>query len=293
MKPLFLISSLLLIASSVWAQTPKNAPQVSHKAQQDRRVETRAGNKAYEHKKYDEATKHYNQALKSDSNYYKAQFNLGNAMYRQGNYDRATECYTHALQQPNLAPKEQSRIHYNLGNSHLQSGLGKKKNVDPANPQSDNGMQDFQQAVTHYQEALKVDPKNQDAKYNLSYAMKMLQQAQQQQQQNGGGGGGQNDKNKDQNQQGQGNQQQNQDKNQGKGNDPSNANQQNNPDNNGNGDKNDKSKDQNKSKDPAKDQRKKEAEQLLNAVKNNEKQTMKDQMKVKEAKVDGRIEKDW
>ena len=291
MKKTLSIILLISLTSLGWCQGKGKAPEISRKDAQARRTETRQGNHAYNGKHYDEAVKHYSMALKKDSNYYKAQYNLGNAMYRQGNYSGAGECYTHALQDPSLKPAERSKIHYNLGNSNLQSGLAKRKSMDPANPQQDNGMQDFQQAVNNYKESLKLDPKSQDAKYNLSYAMKMLRQAQQEKQQNGSGGGQNDQQKQQQQQQQQGQGQQNQDKNKGKGDQQSNQQPQNSNDGQGKDDQ--QKQKQQQQQQQQKDQKKKEAEQLLNAVRNNEKQTMKDQMKAKEAKVDGKIEKDW
>lgn len=296
MKRIIIIASTLLTLSSAWAQQPGKAPQVSKKATAERRTETRAGNNAYNHKRYDEANKHYNQALKADSTYYKAQYNLGNTLYRQGNYEQAGQCYSRALQNPSLKPAERSRIHYNLGNSELQKGLKEKQQGDPQH----NGMEQFRNAVNNYQEALKIDPKNKDARYNLSYAMKMLQQAKNQQQQNQKNGGGQNNQQQQQQQQQkQGQGQQGQDKKQGQGDkDQQNQNQdpKNQKDDQGKGDpkQNQNKPPQQKPQDQQKkDQQKKQAEQLLNAVKNNEKQTMKEQQKAQEAKVDALIEKDW
>ena len=307
MKRLIIIASLLLLTGGVWAQKLKAAPQqpqVSKKAQAERRTETRSGNSAYSHKRYDEANKHYSQALKADSTYYKAQYNLGNTLYRQGNYNQAEQCFGRALQNPSLKPSEKSKIHYNMGNSQLQAGLKEKQAAQSGqgDPQN-NGMENFKKAVSNYQEALKIDPKNKEAKYNLSYAMKMLQTAKNQQQQNQKNGGGQNNQQQQnqQQQQKQGRGQQGQDKKQGQGDkDQQNQNQNQNPkdqkDDQGKGDqKKDSNKQpQQKPQDQQKkDQQKKQAEQLLNAVKNNEKQTMKEQQKAREAKVDARIEKDW
>ena len=153
------------------------------------RKETRQGNREYKAQHYDRAEVNYRRALHSDSNAYRAQYNLGNTLYRQKKYDEAATHFGHALQQPDLDAKKRSQILHNRGNSYLKAGLEKENRSE--------GMQQFQQAVNDYQEALKLNPKNDDTRYNLSYAKKMLQQAQQQQQQQGGGQD-QNKDNKDQ-----------------------------------------------------------------------------------------------
>ncbi|MCQ2274989.1 MAG: tetratricopeptide repeat protein, partial [Bacteroidales bacterium] len=159
------------------------------------RKETRKGNKEYKAKKYDQSEVNYRRAIHDDSNAYRAQYNLGNALYKQKKYDEANSHYSKALETPDLNNKNKAKILHNRGNSSLKAGLAKENRAE--------GMQQFQQAVNDYQEALKLTPKDENTRYNLSYAKKMLQQAQQQQQQqqNGGGGGGQDqkDQNKDKN----------------------------------------------------------------------------------------------
>lgn len=245
-------------------------PAKPDKSTAKQRSETRIGNKAYRNKSFTDAEAAYKRATDTLQPYYKAEYNMGNALYRQKQYCRASEHYTKALQDPRIDKKQKAQTYHNMGNAQLQEGL--------ANRQGEGGgMQQFQQAVNSYQEALKLNPKNQDTKYNLSYAKKMLAQAKQNQ--SGGGGGGQ--KNQDQkkdnkNSDGSKNQQ----------------NQQNQPNQQGQGNQN---KDQNNQQNQPqpKTQEQKDAEQLLNAVRNNEKSTMREQQKKHESKVDGRIEKDW
>ena len=226
------------------------------------RKETRQGNREYKAQRYDRAEVNYRRALHHDSTAYRAQYNLGNTLYRQKKYDEAVQHYNRAMQQPDLDAKQRSQILHNRGNSYLKAGLQKENRAE--------GLQQFQQAVNDYQEALKLTPKNDDTRYNLSYAKKLLQQAQQQQQQQGGGQN-QNDKkdnkdkNKDQGDKGQ-DQQQNQDQ----------QNQQ-----------------QQNQQQKQQQQKKQDAERLLEAVKNNEKNTMKENAKKLESGTPRNIEKDW
>lgn len=258
-----IITAILLIAligNASIAQTPK-------KVKKQVRTETRTGNKSYNKKHYTDAETAYRKAIATDSTYYKSQYNLGNALYREGNYDRAAERFDKALQNPTMNKKERSHTYHNLGNSQLQSGLKKRDGQG-------GGLDDFQKAVTSYKESLKLNPKNKDTKYNLSYAQKLLAQTQQQQQNQQKQGGNDNNQQQQQNNQ-QGNQQQQQQQQQ----------QQKNQDQ--------QNKQQQQLKDLQKEQQKKEAERLLNAVKNNEKNTLKEHQNALERKVDSRIEKDW
>lgn len=251
---------------------------LSAQAQDGRvRKDVRQGNREYRNDRYERAELAYRKALQQDSSYYRAHYNLGNALYRQKNYTEAAQHFEAAMHQPDLSAKTRSQILHNKGNSNLKAGLSKSNRGE--------GMQDFQQAVNDYQEALKIDPKNEDTRYNLSYAKKLLQQAQQQQQQGGGqdqqqqgnqgNQGNQGDQNQDKQNQNQGQQnqgQQNQDR-------QNQQDRQNNP--------------QNPEQKRQQQQKKQDAERLLEAVKNNEKNTMKENAKKVEVAKHGRIEKDW
>lgn len=249
-------------------------PMVGSAQSNDARQNTRKGNREYRAKKYDRAEDLYRRAIHYDSNAYRSQYNMGNALYRQKKYDEATQHYTHALQQPDLSKRSRSQILHNRGNSYLKAGLEKENRAE--------GMEQFKSAVNDYQEALKLNPKNDNTRYNLSYAKKMLQQAQQQNQQNKNNqGGGQNDKdqkNKD------GNNGQNQDQNK------QNQDQGNQKDQQQNKDQQQQNKQQQKQQ---QQQKKQDAERILEAVKNNEKKTMKDNAKKVEVAAPARIEKDW
>lgn len=267
-RTLIMLTLVLLATTATYAQKSRASKNVH--------TDTRAGNRAYKDKHYTDAETAYRKAVSADSTYSKAQYNLGNSLYRQKNYTAAAKHYGKALQDNNLTTKQRSQAFHNRGNSQLQDGLSKRDGQG-------GGMQQFQEAVKDYQEALKLDPKNQNTKYNLSYAKKLLAQSQQQQQQNGGGGGQQNQDNKkqqgQQQQQGQQDQQNQNDKQQGQ------QNQQN--------QQQGQEKEKQQHSQPQNDQQKKEAERLLNAVNNNEKNTMRKQQRQQESKVDARIEKDW
>ena len=248
-------------------------PVLSEAQNSQARKDTRKGNSEYKSQHYDKAEVNYRRALHSDSTAYRAHHNLGNTLYRQKKYDEASQHFSRALEYPDLDQKTRSRILHNRGNSNLMAGLQKENRAD--------GMQQFQQAVNDYQESLKLSPKNDDTRYNLSYAKKLLQQAQQQQQQQGGGQNDQQDKN-DQNKDGNKGQDQQQDQN----------NQQQNQQDQQRQDQQ-QDRQQQKQQQQQQQQKKQDAERILEAVKNNEKNTMKDNAKKLEVASPGKIEKDW
>jgi len=279
MKPIRYTAILLMLALLPTALSAQSSTV---------RKETRQGNRQYKAQKYDRAEVNYRRAIHHDSTAYRAQYNLGNTLYRQKKYDEAVQHYNQALQQPDLDAKKRSQILHNRGNSYLKSGLQKENRSE--------GLQQFQQAVNDYQEALKLTPKNDDTRYNLSYAKKMLQQAQQQQQQQQGGGQNQNDNkdNKDKNKD-QGNNGQDQQQNQDRQNQQQQQQQQQNQNQNQQQkqQQNQQQKQQQKQQQRQQQQKKQDAERLLEAVKNNEKNTMKENAKRLDAATPRNIEKDW
>ena len=247
---------------------------------QANRHQLRDGNRNYKNERYDKAEVDYRRALESDSLDYRGQYNLANSLYRQKKYDEAVRHYDQALQLPELSDQQRWQSLHNKGNAYLKAGMEDQQ----------QGMKMFQQAVQSYQDALKVDPKNDDTRYNLAYARRLLQQAQQQQQQQQQQQSQQNQdqQNKDQQQQNQQNQnQQNQQDQQNK------DNQQNQQQQNPQGDgKEEQQKKQNKRPNPM-EQRKQDAERMLEAVKNNEKQSLKDQTKKMQVGTVKHSDKDW
>lgn len=270
MKRLIIIA-LLIGCTTAFAQS--NLP----------RKEVRQGNRLYKTDKYEEAETAYRKALDKDSTYYKAQYNLGNSLYKKKNYNEAAKHFEVAASNPSLNKKEASKIQHNLGNSYLQAGLADRQ----------NGMDNFQKAVNSYQQALLKDPKNENTRYNYSYAKKMLQKAQQQQQQQQGGGDNQNQdqnqKNKDQqNQQGQQNQQ-----NQNQQDQQQNQQNQQQQQQQGQQGKQDQKDQKQQQAQQQKEQKKQDAERLLEAVNNNEKKTMKEHQKQLEVGRPVHTDKDW
>ncbi len=137
---------------------------LSIQAQQERRF-IRGGNRQFEKGKYEDAELAYRRALEKQPNSFEAGFNLGDALYKKGSYSEAVIQFA-AISQIALDKDQKSKAFYNLGNSYYK-------------------MQQLDQAIMAYKEALKSNPNDMDAKYNLSLAMRQKNKGggQQQQQQ--------------------------------------------------------------------------------------------------------------
>ncbi|MGB9701378.1 MAG: tetratricopeptide repeat protein [Candidatus Kapaibacteriota bacterium] len=224
------------------------------------------GNSLYKDSKYKDAEVQYRKALELDPNSNIAKFNLGTAYYKQGNFQEAMKSFD-AVDQNNFNKKNLASAYYNLGNSYLQS-------------------KNYKESIDAYKKALANNPKDYDAKYNLEYARRMLQEQQQQQNQQQKQ---EQKNNQDKNKQQQNKQQQNQQQNQQQQN-----NKQNQQQDNKNQQQQDNKNQQNENKEQGQDKNKiskKDAERILQALMNEEKKVQK-KIKAKVAEK-GKLEKNW
>lgn len=127
------------------------------------RGKVKQGNRLYKEQKYDAAKNKYQDALLEDPNSPLIQFNVGDVTYQTKDYQKAMESFHKTLNVKDAGM--QSMAYYNIGNAlYRQNKL----------PES----------IQAYQEALKLNPGDQDAKYNLEYVRNKLKQNSQPQQQN-------------------------------------------------------------------------------------------------------------
>jgi tetratricopeptide (TPR) repeat protein len=112
------------------------------------------GNDLYRDQKFSDAEVNYRKALEKEKGLVQGHFNLGDALTKQGKYDEAVKEYETALAKAE-GKDTKAYASYNIGNSLMKQ-------------------QRYQDAVRSYIDALKLDPKDDDAKYNLSYALEKL-----------------------------------------------------------------------------------------------------------------------
>ncbi|MDH3269611.1 MAG: tetratricopeptide repeat protein [Ignavibacteria bacterium] len=201
----------------------------------------------YNEQRFADAEVNFKKGAEKSPQNFESKFNLGDAYYKQQRYDEAMKSYQSAFVDAK-DELEKAKLYYNIGNSLLKS-------------------QKIKESIGAYKESLKLNPNDQQAKYNLSYALNMLKNPNQDQQQN------QNqDQNKDQQDQNKDQQDQNQNQEQ----------------------QDQKKQDQQQQQSQEQKEQeltKKEAEKILNALKENEKDLQKQLRKIKGQKV--KTEKDW
>lgn len=239
----FLLCFILFSSSSVSAQSSR---KLIHE-----------GNKQYEQKKFNEAEINYRKSLNTKENEFIGNYNLGNTFYQQGKYDEAKQQFEIAAGSKEPNKKELSNTYHNLGNTLLKNNK-------------------YEESIEAYKQSLKLNPSDNDTRYNLAYAKSKLQQQQQQNKDN------KQDKNKDQKKDDKSQQQKDKEQQQ-KDKEQQQKDQQ---------AKQDESKKDNPEKQANKDKISKEdAEKILQALNNDEKKTQK-KMNVKE-RVKVSIEKEW
>ena len=231
---------------------------ISAAAQPDKR-DVRRGNRDYKKENWKEAEIEYRKGIVKDSLSVAANYNLAADLYRQNNPQEAQKVLDR-IKEVAPATENAADYFYNLGDVAIAN-------------------QDWQTAVTAFEESLLRNPGDMNAKENYIYAKKKLQQQQNQQNQQ------QNDQNQD-------NQDQNQDRNdQNKDNQDQNQDNQNQDQNKDQQERNQDNQQQDQNKDQQDQQPKitpQAAQQMLQAIQAKEKETQEKVKKEKAAALQSR-----
>ena len=117
------------------------------------------GNESFADGAYDEAAQAYVEAQQVAPELAEPVYNQANTQYRQEGLAEAERLLQEALQTADSTLAQSA--YYNLGNVHFNN-------------------QNWEGAIGAYQEALRLNPADEDARHNLELAMQQLQQQQQQ-----------------------------------------------------------------------------------------------------------------
>lgn len=131
-------------------------------AQKNERSYLRSGNKLYEDSLFIKAEVDYRKALEINPKSTEAIYNLGNSLSQQQKFQDAMEQYQAAARIEKDKMKL-SEIYHNMG-VLLQAG------------------KQYPQCIEAYKQALRNNPKDDETRYNLALAQKMLKDQQQEQQ---------------------------------------------------------------------------------------------------------------
>lgn len=244
---IYLTIALLLLSSLGFAQEEKKV--------------LRKGNDSYNGGKPMEAANYYKKSLKEKQDYYKANFNLGDAYYKTADLIR-----TGKMPSPDkrMTKDSAANILYNQAAEQFEVVAKSVSNADTIQKAWHNYgnaklmQKSYEDAILGYKKALKLNPKDEDTRYNLAYAQRELKKQQDQQKKN--------DKDK-------------------KDDKKDDQKKENKPEN-----KKDK---EDKKEEPQPQMSKEQAEKMLNALKNDEKKMQALRKKKGEPGQKVKVEKDW
>ena len=137
-------------------------------AQKEVRKEIKKGNKEYKQEKYSDAEVNYRRALEENARSTEAAYNLGNSLYKQEKRQEALEQYQAIIN--NETDKEKlADAWHNVGNIFLSM-------KDSQNPEEQKMA--LPKSIEAYKNALRKNPKDEETRYNLALAQKLLQDQQ-------------------------------------------------------------------------------------------------------------------
>jgi Ca-activated chloride channel family protein len=138
-------------------------PALSVLQAQSLRSLNNSGVEKYKDKKFADAEVNFKKGLDKAPDNFITNFNLGDAYYQQQRYDEALNSYKAALSQAKTKG-EKAQVYHNIGNSLLKS-------------------KQIKESIDAYKNSLKLNPNDEETKYNLSYALDMLKNQKNQDQQ--------------------------------------------------------------------------------------------------------------
>lgn len=118
-------------------------------------------NRLYREGKFDLAKKEYLEALKRRPELPELHFNLGDALYKSQDFQEARESFKESLRE--ASPELQADAWYNLGNAFFRQG-------------------EMEQSREAFKESLRLNPSDAEAKHNLEFVLKQMQEQPQQDQ---------------------------------------------------------------------------------------------------------------
>lgn len=124
---------------------------------------------AYRQDKFSEAREEFEKTLKEHPQTGaadKIEFDAGAAAYKMKDFGKALNSFSQALLSPDAGL--QGKSHYNLGNTLYQRGETQKKD--------DEKLKDWTNALQHYEQTLKITPDNKEAKDNLEYVKRKIEE---------------------------------------------------------------------------------------------------------------------
>lgn len=128
-----------------------------------------SGNQQFKSGEVSKAIQSFNQALVEAPDEPSLHYNLGNSLYQKGDFTGAEDQYAKTLDLTK-DQKMQEDIEYNLGNLKYRQG----ESLVDENPLA--ALDQFESALQHYEQVIRNNPTDQNAKYNYEFVQKKIKE---------------------------------------------------------------------------------------------------------------------
>lgn len=129
---------------------------------QNPRATYRKGIKAEKKGDFAESENLFREVLRTDSTFSFASFALSNSLYQQGKFKEALEQYARInLEKGDLSQEQAATLFHNMGNAEMKQ-------------------KQYPQAAEYYKQSLRLNPLDDETRYNLTLALKLMEQNNQQ-----------------------------------------------------------------------------------------------------------------
>ena len=118
----------------------------------------RKGNRDFAKERYDRSIERYTKALEAAPENFEAAYDLGGALYRTEKYEEAAKTLERIAADSTRTDQERAEAFYNLGNAQFKQ-------------------EKYPEALESYKNSLRMNPADQEAKYNYAYTKRLLQTA--------------------------------------------------------------------------------------------------------------------
>ena len=238
------------------------------KSQNERSI-ARDGNENYKNDLFSESEVQYRKSLSDNKTFDEAKFNLAASLFKQDRYNESINILNDLIVNTDN-PEIKSDAYYNVGNNFLKQQM-------------------LEEAISSYKSCLRLNPSDEQARYNLSKALSLLNQQENK---------NQNQESDQQNEEGEQNEEDKQDQNSGEtdgdNKEDDERNQKNEKENGENKGDNDKNEEYNQHQEIDGDNlSKQEMERILDALEREEQKVQDEMRKLKVNTSNKKIEKDW
>ncbi len=134
------------------------------------------GNIFYHDSEFEDASYYYEKAVIESGFNFKANYNLANTQFRLKKFDEAIETYEKIAEYTNTNSKK-AQIYHNIGNTQMYLLA---ENSKEGTAKASDLLEQLEEAIESYKIALRVNPTDEETRYNLAYALQLKKKLEEQ-----------------------------------------------------------------------------------------------------------------